>query len=158
MRFTHLDILEQCFHEKFRGYNSQEVDTFLQLVANDFKEMEEEIENLKVEIQNKNQQIENLEKAKPQTPKDPKALNGISAEAIAEKARGIILFAKEKAEQQKKKSAKELHEIREEIKTLKKEKENLIQNLKAGAKDYLQSLKEKTNAASSGNASKNKKS
>ncbi|NIP99550.1 MAG: DivIVA domain-containing protein, partial [Nitrospinaceae bacterium] len=33
MRLTYLDILEQCFREKFRGYSKQEVDTFLQLVA-----------------------------------------------------------------------------------------------------------------------------
>ena len=48
MRFTHLDILEQCFREKFRGYSNQEVDTFLQLVANDFKEMEEEIKRVDI--------------------------------------------------------------------------------------------------------------
>ncbi|SVA20042.1 uncharacterized protein METZ01_LOCUS72896, partial [marine metagenome] len=27
MRLSYLDILEQCFHDKFRGYNKQEVDT-----------------------------------------------------------------------------------------------------------------------------------
>ena len=46
MRLTHLDILEQCFRDKFRGYNKDEVDTFLHLVADDFKEMAEEIEQL----------------------------------------------------------------------------------------------------------------
>ena len=43
MRLSYLDILEQCFHDKFRGYNKQEVDTFLHLVADDFKSMTEEI-------------------------------------------------------------------------------------------------------------------
>ena len=43
MRLSYLDILEQCFHDKFRGYNKQEVDTFLHLVADDFKSMSEEI-------------------------------------------------------------------------------------------------------------------
>ena len=43
MRLSYLDILEQCFHDKFRGYNKQEVDTFLHLIADDFKAMTEEI-------------------------------------------------------------------------------------------------------------------
>ena len=54
MRFTYLDILEQCFHDRFRGYDKQEVETFLQLVADDFKEMADEIEQLKgIPIQEK---------------------------------------------------------------------------------------------------------
>ena len=43
MRLSYLDILEQCFHDKFRGYNKQEVDTFLHLIADDIKSMTEEI-------------------------------------------------------------------------------------------------------------------
>jgi cell division initiation protein len=45
MRLSYLDILEQCFHDKFRGYNKQEVDTFLHLVADDFKSMTSEIKD-----------------------------------------------------------------------------------------------------------------
>ena len=50
MRLTYLDILEQCFHDKFRGYNKQEVDTFLRLIADDFKSMVEEIKDKDYEI------------------------------------------------------------------------------------------------------------
>ena len=39
MRLNHLDILEQCFRDKLRGYNKEYVDTFLHLIADDFKEM-----------------------------------------------------------------------------------------------------------------------
>ena len=52
MRLTYLDILEQCFHDKFRGYNKQEVDTFLRLIADDFKSMVEEIKDKDYEIKN----------------------------------------------------------------------------------------------------------
>ena len=58
MRLSYLDILEQCFHDKFRGYNKQEVDTFLQLIANDFKSMVEEIK--KDLIETKDSEIKNL--------------------------------------------------------------------------------------------------
>ena len=50
MRLSYLDILEQCFHDKFRGYNKQEVDTFLRLIADDFKSMVEEIKDKDHEI------------------------------------------------------------------------------------------------------------
>jgi len=55
MRLNHLDILEQCFRDKIFGYNKEDVDTFLHLVAEDFKEITEELDLLKKEIDKKKQ-------------------------------------------------------------------------------------------------------
>ena len=63
MRLTYLDILEQCFHDKFRGYNKQEVDTFLRLIADDFKSMVEEIKDKEDLITTKDYEIKNLRSA-----------------------------------------------------------------------------------------------
>ena len=60
MRLSYLDILEQCFHNKFRGYNKQEVDTFLHLVADDFKSMSEEIKEKEGVIASKDNEIKAL--------------------------------------------------------------------------------------------------
>ncbi|MEK9629366.1 MAG: DivIVA domain-containing protein [Nitrospinota bacterium] len=60
MRLSYLDILEQCFHDKFRGYNKQEVDTFLHLVADDFKSMVEEIKDKDKLIASKDEEIKEL--------------------------------------------------------------------------------------------------
>ena len=60
MRLSYLDILEQCFHDKFRGYNKQEVDTFLHLVADDFKSMSEEIKEKERVIATKDNEIKGL--------------------------------------------------------------------------------------------------
>ena len=57
MRLTYLDILEQCFHEKFRGYNRQEVDTFLHLVADDFKSIAEDLKDKERQINLKTEEI-----------------------------------------------------------------------------------------------------
>jgi cell division initiation protein len=57
MRLTYLDILEQCFHDKFRGYNKQEVDTFLHLVADDFKFMTEDLNDKNRQINSLNEEI-----------------------------------------------------------------------------------------------------
>ncbi len=61
MRLSYLDILEQCFHDKFRGYNKQEVDTFLHLVSDDFKSMSEEIKEKERVIANKDDEIKVLQ-------------------------------------------------------------------------------------------------
>jgi cell division initiation protein len=60
MRLTYLDILEQCFHDKFRGYNKQEVDTFLHLVADDFKSMAEDLKDKGRAIDLKSEEIREL--------------------------------------------------------------------------------------------------
>ena len=63
MRLTYLDILEQCFHDKFRGYNKQEVDTFLHLVADDFKSMAEDIKGKNRQTELKNEEIRKLQQS-----------------------------------------------------------------------------------------------
>ena len=63
MRLSYLDILEQCFHDKFRGYNKQEVDTFLHLVADDFKSMAEDIKGKDRQTDLKNEEIRELQQS-----------------------------------------------------------------------------------------------
>ena len=63
MRLTYLDILEQCFHDKFRGYNKQEVDTFLHLVADDFKSMAEDLKEKDRQINFKTEEIKELKRS-----------------------------------------------------------------------------------------------
>ena len=62
MKLNYLDILEQCFRNKIFGYNKEDVDTFLHLVAEDFKELYEELELLKIEITKKDKDIERINK------------------------------------------------------------------------------------------------
>ena len=58
MKLNYLDVLEQCFRNTIFGYNKEDVDTFLHLVAEDFKEISEELELLKKEITKKNKDLE----------------------------------------------------------------------------------------------------
>lgn len=134
MRLNHLDILEQCFRDKFRGYNKQEVDTFLHLVADDFKEMSEEIERLNKEI----------ERLKNQNPADSKTNNAdpqITPELLREKARQIIRVAREQAESHKKKAEQELGALKKDIHKLTQDKSSLLQNLKESAREHLNQFK-----------------
>ncbi|MFQ5716388.1 MAG: DivIVA domain-containing protein [Nitrospinales bacterium] len=156
MRFTYLDILEQCFHEKFRGYSKEEVDTFLQLVSNDFQEMAEEIKNFKLEIEKKDRLIESLEKAQKEKSVGAPSPADISP-VVKDQVRRIILLAREKAETHTKKKQEELRHLQEEIKRLKSARKTLVENIKVNAKNYLESLQKKNHTASSGNASSDKK-
>ncbi len=80
MRLSYLDILEQCFHDKFRGYNKQEVDTFLHLIADDFKSMAEEIKE-------KDLLIKKLQDTNNQSGSGNNPLSQITPEMLKEKAK-----------------------------------------------------------------------
>ena len=128
MRLTYLDILEQCFHDKFRGYNKQEVDTFLRLIADDFKSMIEEIKD-------KDSEIKNLRSALKSQPAEK------DTSIALEKAKKIINAAKNQAEQHRKESMKELEQLIHDIEELKKQKSTLIKNIKSTATEHLNKMK-----------------
>jgi len=141
MRLNHLDILEQCFRDKFRGYNKQEVDMFLHLVADDFKEMSEEIESLKRKIAKKNKTIKDL-KSQPQTGSENGSADpGITPEVLKEKARQVMQEVKEQADIQRKKARQELNGLKKEIEKLTRDKSSLIQNIKKSALEHFDQFK-----------------
>ena len=128
MRLSYLDILEQCFHDKFRGYNKQEVDTFLRLIADDFKSMIEEIKD-------KDSEIKNLRSALKSQPAEK------DTSIALEKAKKIVNAAKNQAEQHRKESMKELEQLIQDIEELKKQKSTLIKNIKSTATEHLNKVK-----------------
>ena len=142
MRLNHLDILEQCFRDKLRGYSKEDVDTFLHLIADDFKEMGEEIELLNKKLAKRDRTIAKLKQeaeAKPYAA-NPENLS-ITPDMIKEKAKRIINVAREHADQHKKKAEQELSSLRNEINKIKKEKKSLIENIKLSAQKHLAQYK-----------------
>ena len=128
MRLTYLDILEQCFHDKFRGYNKQEVDTFLRLIADDFKSMVEEIKDKDYEIKN----LHSTMKSRPEE---------IDTSIATEKAKKIVNAAKNQVEEHRKESMKELEQLIQDIEELKKQKSTLMKNIKSTATEHLNKIK-----------------
>ena len=143
MRLNHLDILEQCFRNKLFGYNKEDVDTFLHLLADDFKEMAEELELLNKKLARSNQAIEKLKKEAVQNSKETKGetLN-ITPDIIKEKAKRIINAAREHANQHKKKAEQELSTLKREINKIKQEKISLAEVVKANAQDHISQQKD----------------
>ena len=135
MRLSYLDILEQCFHDKFRGYNKQEVDTFLRLIADDFKSMVEEIKDKEDLITTKDDEIKNLRSALKSRPVE------IDTSIATEKAKKIVNAAKNQVEELRKESIKELEQLIQDIEELKKQKSILMKNIKSTATEHLNKIK-----------------
>lgn len=138
MRLNHLDILEQCFRDKIFGYNKEDVDAFLHLVAEDFKEVIEELDLLKKEIDKKNKNIAEFNGKK--THKEGERENEfeeITPDIIKEKAKRIINAARDHANQHKKKAEHELSNLKREIEKIKQEKKKLIETIKVSAQESL---------------------
>ncbi len=182
MRLTYLDILEQCFHDKFRGYNKQEVDTFLHLVADDFKfmaedikdkerqinlkinenqelrqkldtlslkeletrippEMEEELQNLRKELEEKNLLIQEMKKTEEDRSNGNSPFSQLTPDMLKEKAKKIINTAKQYAEQHKVDAEKELGSLQIDIQKLQKQKQQLMDNIRTTAVEHLNKFK-----------------
>ena len=138
MRLNHLDILEQCFRDKIFGYNKEDVDTFLHLVAEDFREVTEELDLLKKEIDKNNKNIAEFNGQK--THKEGERENEfeeITPDIIKEKAKRIINAARDHANQHKKKAEHELSSLKREIEKIKQEKKKLIETIKVSAQESL---------------------
>ena len=63
MKITPLDIQQQQFRVRFRGFDMVEVDNFLDLAANEFEELLRENNRLKEEDRLKAEKIQQLERA-----------------------------------------------------------------------------------------------
>lgn len=140
MRLTHLDILEQCFHEKFRGYHKGEVEAFLHLVAEDYQEMDQEIQTLKDQLAEKNRVLASLENSGKTGP----AGNGnryTSQKSTSDNAIKGGQLRHDESQTDIQKGQEELDLLKKDILKLKDERENLMENIKFRARNYVQALK-----------------
>ena len=154
MRLTHLDILEQCFHEKFRGYHKKEVETFLHLVAEDYQEMDQEIQNLKSQLAAKLSHIETLEEENKSL--QEMVNSGPSSKSKENSSRKSNGSLSDESHIYIRKGKEELDHLKKDILKLKEERENLLENIKVRARNYVQSLK-KSGDLPSRNVSANQK-
>ncbi len=141
MRLDYDGILQQTFNDSFRGYNKEEVQTFLKLVAKDFKEMKRDVTRLQEDLQSKGRRIRKLE----ETLATGKARQASNLEnmraALKEKARNFVDQARDQADRHKRKVEAEVSLLQRDIHKLKKEKEHLLENFKAAAQTYIDSRK-----------------
>ena len=133
MRLTPIEIKNQEFKKAMRGYDTVEVDTFIELVADKYQELLEENKkfakhNLVLETELTN--FKDVEKTLKQTLKNVQENSLISKENSAKEASLIKKEAELASAQMLENTRLKVHKMREELVGLQNQKHSLISRLR----------------------------
>lgn len=134
MRITPLSIKRQEFKRNIRGYDPDEVNTFLEIIADEFDQIQKKNDELSATIsqmQKKLQDYQQIEKGLQQTLLAAQETSSRSMEASKRQAVLLIKEAEIKAKQIIDKARADAKEISEAVLALKNQKQTLIARLKA---------------------------
>lgn len=134
MKISPIEIRQQEFQKKIRGYDPDEVQSFLERLADDLDELQKENQNLKEELEQANQQIaeyKKIEKNLQDTLLKAQDSSTKSLEASKKQTALMIKEAELKAQQIIDKARENANEIRNAVVNLREEKDLIIAKLKA---------------------------
>ena len=133
MKITPLDIRQQQFNVRFRGFDAEEVDTFLEMIADEYEEVIEENKRLKEEMEKREKDmklfVENEEKLKKEL-KSSRHTGEDIAKTAGKEAQKIIEDAELKAREILGNSHVEVDRIKKEIDVLKEQKNQMKAKIK----------------------------
>jgi len=155
MRLTPLDIQQQKFKVKWRGYNAQEVETFLEMVSEDVESLLKEYNKLRAELQKYEAQLADYRENERSIQKTIMTTQKVSddlkrnaqreSELIISKAKveaeKIINDAKIQAEKMMSGSRLEVEKMRRGLNDLKNKKMECEFSLKSMLESHLRLLK-----------------
>ncbi len=133
MKITPLEIKRQQFKKVFRGYDTVEVDTFLEMLSNEMEELtriNKEYKDRILELETQLSDYKNIEKTLQQTLLQAQEATGKSIENSKKEAELIIRDAELKASQILEKARLDFSRVKEEIAALRARKESIISKLK----------------------------
>lgn len=134
MRLTPYNIKNQEFNKSYRGYDKEEVNSFLETVSTDFSLLISENDNLKKEIDSLRKEIEEykkVERSLQSTLINAQETSTKALESAKKQHQLIIREAEIRAVQLTEKAKTEAAAIREDIIKLSEEKKIIISKLKA---------------------------
>ncbi len=145
MRLTALDIYQQDFRKRFRGFDTDEVESFLEVLARDFEELVQENNNLRNRITSLEEQIQEYRRKEAGI---HEAL--LSVERYGEEARStveretelMIREARVQAESIIREANIKVMKIHEQITRLQHEKQRFIAQYRAALEAQKQLLHE----------------
>lgn len=144
MSLTPLDIKKQEFKKSLRGYDTVEVDTFLEMVSKEMqaivgqnKELKEKVFGLETQLQD----YKNIEKTLQQTLMQAQETTGKSIENSRKEAQLILQEAEIKATQILDKARMDLSKMKENVSSLKAKRESLVTRLKVLLSSELELIK-----------------
>lgn len=130
MNFTPLDIRKKEFKKSMRGFDSEEVEEFLEEISEYVEKLQNDITVLENENKELKNNLENSQSTQPLTEKNDEEIKIDSMKIPNKEAELIIKEAELKALEILEVNRSESHRIKEEIKTLKQQKNSFIKRLK----------------------------
>lgn len=134
MRLTPLDIRKQEFSRGFRGFDGDEVNAFLQMVANQWEELQDENrrhEERIRELENKLVHYEKVEEALQEALQTARETSRKALENAEEKAEMILSQAEARAMEIKREAEQERHELKRETVKLSGRRSEIVSRLRA---------------------------
>jgi cell division initiation protein len=133
MKITPLEIKRQQFKKGMRGYDTIEVETFLEMLSNEVEEMLKANKDLRektIELETQLADYKHMEKTLQQTLLQAQEASGKSIENSRKEASLIVQEAELKASQIVERARTDFARAKEEISTLRSRKESIVSKLK----------------------------
>ncbi len=133
MKITPLEVKHQQFKKSMRGFDTVEVETFLEMVSNELEELivaNKEQKDKIIELETQLSDYKNIEKTLQQTLMQAQETSGKSIENSKREGELIIKEAEVKASQIVEKARFDFAHAKEEISQLKARKESILSKLK----------------------------
>ncbi len=143
MRLTPIEIRKATFKTRFKGYDPEEVLTYLEMVSNEFEKLLQENERLKeklVVMEKKLAEYESLEESLRKALLLAQQTNDQIIANAQEKAQNIIKEAQVKSEKMIAEIALKRSKLEDEINKLEKRKYEIFQKLRGELEYYLRLL------------------
>lgn len=133
MKLTPVEIRKQEFKRSMRGYDVVEIDTFLELIANEYENLLQENESLKKQIVSTEAELKHFKEAEKTLKETLYKMQETSQLSKANSEREATLIKKEAdlhAAQITEKARMEVHKMRDELVDLKQQKESFVSRLR----------------------------
>ena len=133
MKLTPLDVKKQEFKKVLRGYDPAEVDSFMDMMSNEFAELLKQCKDMKeqlVEYEGQLRDYRQMEKTLQQTLMQAQEASGRSIENSRKEGQLIVQEAELKANQILDRARLDLSRMKEEIANLRSKKESVVSRLK----------------------------
>lgn len=129
MKLTPLDIKKQEFKKVMRGYDPVEVDTFMDMMANEFEEVlkqQKEMRDRSIELDTQLKDYKQIEKTLQQTLLQAQEVTGRTYESARKEAEIIVKDAESRAARIVEQANSELMRLTKELSELRIRRESLI--------------------------------
>jgi cell division initiation protein len=150
MKLSPISIKNQEFNKSFRGYDKEEVESFLNKLADDYEELQKENESLKQELETAREKLSEFYKIEKNLQNALLKTQETSVKTIESTRKQTNLMMKEaelKAQQIIEKARVNANEIRNAVTQLKEERDLIVAKLKSIISSQAHLLEMKVEAA-----------